>query len=543
MFQSNNLSIRFKIIFISLIGGFGLILNILYTHVVVKNNSFRLNEITNIYFPIIQNADACITHLDKIKKAFSESISAGELIFIKEARASQNAIYRYLDNISTTSPDNSNTVYKLRNEFDTYYTSNKELAEGIISGKLNSIYLKNAVTKNKVSMEIFEQSLLHFRNTNSKIFLSLISSTDAEAKKSLDVGIIIFIIVGLSLIFSTLTVIKTLNRSFSDIIGSLKNMALGEVKNYSIKKSRGTDGTPIELIRVKEALDSVTSRFIETENEVLHLNASLQEKVDDATSQLQSVNKKLNEAVISANEASQAKSAFLANMSHELRTPMNAIIGYGELIEEDINNKEYENMTDDIRSVRTASNHLLSLISDILDLSKIEAGKMEFKPVPFNLVQLTDDIEATVKPLAMNGNNTYTVDIQTKSMEMFTDLTKLKQILLNLLSNACKFTSNGEIKLIIKSYYETHAEYLHFEVCDTGIGIPAKNIATLFDSFTQVDSTTTKKFGGTGLGLAISRRYAQSMGGDIQAESSENNGSKFVVIMPLRLAKDMASGM
>jgi signal transduction histidine kinase len=306
-------------------------------------------------------------------------------------------------------------------------------------------------------------------------------------------------------------------------------MAKGKVDKNLLTQPHEHDNVhvPEELLRVKKALDSVTKRFVETEKEVLNLNLSLQDKVDDATSQLLSVNKKLEEAVI--------------NMSHELRTPMNAIIGYGELIEEDIKKQEYQNMVSDIEKVRIASNHLLSLISDILDLSKIEAGKMNFTPVPFNLVQLTDEIEATIKPLAMNENNTYTVDIQTNSTEMFTDLTKLKQILLNLISNACKFTKEGEIKLTITSHHKNRVEYIQFEVSDTGIGIPDDKIATLFDSFTQVDSTTTKKFGGTGLGLAISRRYAQTMGGDIQAESKKNIGSKFILTMPLRFADELAS--
>ena len=320
-------------------------------------------------------------------------------------------------------------------------------------------------------------------------------------------------------------------------------MARGKIEKYSqIDQSTYNNiHTPIELIHVRDALSSVTKRFLEKENEILELNQSLQDKVENATSQLQLVNKQLEDAVTIANGANLAKSTFLANMSHELRTPMNAIIGYGEMLEEDIKNQEYSNLIPDIQKVRTASKHLLSLISDILDLSKIEAGKMKFTPVPFNLIQLTEEIEATIKPLILDGNNKYIVDIQTNSDEMFTDLVKLKQILLNLLSNACKFTKEGEIKLVISSHHENQTEYLQFEVSDTGIGVPADKIVTLFDSFTQVDSTTTKKFGGTGLGLAISKRYAETMGGDIQAESKEDIGSKFIVTIPLRFAADMAS--
>jgi signal transduction histidine kinase len=543
MFQFVNLSIRNKILFIAIVGGLGLSINIFYTHTVVKENSSRLKNIKNIYFPIIEKADASTTYLDKINHLFSESITSGETIFIESAEIAKNEMHHTLMGIAVISPEKKVPMLKLIDEFDLYYAANKKLSEGIISGKLQSIALKNAVDKRNVFFKKFESSLMNFRDSNFNKFSSILEETDLAAQESLDVGIIIFIIVGWLLMFSTLAVITTLTDSFNNVINSLKNMAKGKVDKNLLTQPHEHDNVhvPEELLRVKKALDSVTKRFVETEKEVLNLNLSLQDKVDDATSQLLSVNKKLEEAVIAANNANQAKSTFLANMSHELRTPMNAIIGYGELIEEDIKKQEYQNMVSDIEKVRIASNHLLSLISDILDLSKIEAGKMNFTPVPFNLVQLTDEIEATIKPLAMNENNTYTVDIQTNSTEMFTDLTKLKQILLNLISNACKFTKEGEIKLTITSHHKNRVEYIQFEVSDTGIGIPDDKIATLFDSFTQVDSTTTKKFGGTGLGLAISRRYAQTMGGDIQAESKKNIGSKFILTMPLRFADELAS--
>ncbi len=543
MFKFVNLSIRRKILFIAIVGGLGLIVNIYYTHTVVEKNSARLNTITNIYFPVIEKTDMSVTYLEKINNLFSEAISSGEAIFLESADIVKIKMNSSLDKISMISGDKNHAPQNLKDEFNAYYISNKKLAAGIISGKLQSIDLKESVEEKNRTMDRFETSLINFRDTNFKKFSAIIEETDLAARNSLDIGIIIFIIVGWLLMFSTLAVTTTIMESFDNVIDSLKKMAKGKIdKGHPIKNFEDDNGNvPEELLMVKNALNSVTKRFIETEKEIWDLNYSLQDKVDSATAQLQSVNKKLENAVIMANEANKAKSTFLANMSHELRTPMNAIIGYGELIEEDIKNKKYENMVSDIRKVRTASNHLLSLISDILDLSKIEAGKMEFTPVPFSLVQLTDEIESTIKPLIMDGKNTYVVDIQTNSTEMFTDLTKLKQILLNLLSNASKFTENGEIKLVISSHFENQIEYLNFEVIDTGIGVPADKIVTLFDTFTQVDSTTTKKFGGTGLGLAISKRYAETMGGSIQAESKENVGSKFVITIPLRFATDLAS--
>ena len=536
MFKFVNLSIRSKILFIALVGGLGLITNIYYTHTVVEKNSSRLSTITNIYFPIIEKTDVCVTYFEKINNLFSEAISSGEAIFIESAEATKNKMHLSLDRISMISKDNNQSNHELKNQFDDYYQANKNLAEGIISGKLQPIALKTSVEEKNRTMKIFEESLINFRDTNFRKFSSIIEETDLAAQNSLGIGILIFIIVGWLLMFSTLAVISTITNGFENVINSLKKMAKGTVEKNSTSESHGDDKNhvPKELLRVKNALDAVTKRFINTEKEVLELNQSLQDKVDSATSQLQSVNKMLEEAVNSANQANMAKSTFLANMSHELRTPMNAIIGYGEILEEDIKKQEYSNLIPDIKKVRTSSKHLLSLISDILDLSKIEAGKMEFTPMQFDLLQLTDEIEATIKPLILEGNNTYAVEIQTNSNEMYTDLTKLKQILLNLLSNACKFTKNGEIKLKISSHNQKQTEYLNFEIIDTGIGVPADKMTTLFDSFTQVDSTTTKKFGGTGLGLAISRRYAKIMGGDIQVESKENLGSRFIVTMPLQ---------
>ncbi len=543
MFRFVNLSIRRKILFIALVGGIGLIVNIYYTHTVVEKNSFRLKTITNIYFPVIEKTDLAVTYFEKINNLFSEAISSGETIFIDSADIAKIKMDSSLDKISMISNNEDHTNQKLKNEFNAYYKSNKMLANGIISGRLQSIALKNAVEEKNRTTKVFESSLTNYRNINFKKFSSIIKETDLAAQNSLDIGIIIFIIVGWLLMFSTLAVMTTIRDSFDNVIGSLRKMAKGNIENFSKTNDPifNSNHAPTELTNIRDALSSVTQRFLEKENEILELNQSLQNKVNNATSELQRVNKKLEDAVTVANEANLAKSTFLANMSHELRTPMNAIIGYGELIEEDIKNQKYQNMVSDIGKVRTASKHLLSLISDILDLSKIEAGKMDFSPVPFNLMQLTDEIEATIKPLILDGNNIYTVDIQTDSDEMFTDLVKLKQILLNLLSNACKFTNDGEIKLAISSHYENQTEYLHFEVSDTGIGVPADKIVTLFDSFTQVDSTTTKKFGGTGLGLAISKRYAETMGGTIQAESKENIGSKFVVTIPLRFATELAS--
>lgn len=537
MFRLHNLSIRNKVLLIALIGGCGLLLNIYLTHIVVKENTARLQKIKDVHYPTIERTDTSIIQLDNIKKSFSEAISAGENIFIKNSLPEKNRFHKSLDSIAEISPDKSAIIQKIKSDFDKYYNANKLLAEGIISGSLQSIALQPAVHTTNTSLNTLEKSLLGFRDKNLHEFSYSIDKTDLTAQDSLDIGIIISIVVGWMLLFSTLAVTTTITDSFNKVIESLTNIATGNNKQKTSTQNDLTDG-PEELIRLRNALVDVTNKFQKTENEVIDLNHSLQNKVDLATTQLRSINRELEIAVNSANQANQAKSNFLASMSHELRTPMNAIIGYGELIEEEAENKDYSNLESDIQKIQFSSRHLLDLINDILDLSKIEAGKMELIPEFFSLTQLVEDVSSTITPLVSNRNNTYTMNIQTESDEMFGDLTKLRQILLNLLSNSCKFSKNNEIKLSITSHDRRNEEYLHFEVSDSGIGIPANKTETLFESFSQVDPTKTRKFGGTGLGLAISRHYCEMMGGSIEVESTENVGSTFIVKLPVRYIEE-----
>ena len=235
-----------------------------------------------------------------------------------------------------------------------------------------------------------------------------------------------------------------------------------------------------------------------------------------------------------AEAANRTKSAFLANMSHELRTPMNAIIGYSEMLAEDAEDAGVAEFIPDLNKIQSAGKHLLSLINDILDLSKIESGKMTVYLEAFDVKSLVEDVAATVKPLLAKNSNQLVMDIEPGLGAMTSDLTKVRQTLFNLLSNASKFTENGTITLSAHVIKNGVSANVSFTVTDTGIGMTPEQCGKLFQAFSQADASTTRKYGGTGLGLAISRRFCQILGGDITVTSTPGTGSTFTVLLPLQ---------
>jgi len=240
----------------------------------------------------------------------------------------------------------------------------------------------------------------------------------------------------------------------------------------------------------------------------------------------------LTRARSAAEEANSAKSQFLANMSHELRTPLNAIIGYSEMLAEEVADIGHEELAPDLEKIRTAGRHLLALINDILDLSKIEAGKTELFIEEFDVAAMIDDVTTTIRPLvAKNANR---LDVRVGAVgSMRADLTKVRQMLLNLLSNACKFTQHGTISIEAERVPSAGgAEDVVFRVRDSGIGMTPAQMDKLFEAFSQAESSTSKKYGGTGLGLAISRKFARMMGGDITVASEAQHGSVFTTRIP-----------
>lgn len=243
-----------------------------------------------------------------------------------------------------------------------------------------------------------------------------------------------------------------------------------------------------------------------------------------------------------AESANQAKSSFLANMSHELRTPLNAIIGYSEMLEEEAEELGEHDLVPDLHKIRHAGHHLLEIINDILDLSKIEAGRMNLYVESFVVADLVESVVATVIPLVEKNENVLTTHIDNIGI-MHADKTKVRQILFNLLSNAAKFTHGGQVGLHVRR--EAHlpsgrsSDWVVFEVSDTGIGMTAEQTNQLFRPFTQADTSTTRRYGGTGLGLTISRHFCQMMGGDIQVISEIDAGSTFMIYLPINVESEV----
>ena len=266
------------------------------------------------------------------------------------------------------------------------------------------------------------------------------------------------------------------------------------------------------------------SEELESANKSLqNLTNSLEETVQIRTRELQT-------ALQAAEAASRTKSQFLANMSHELRTPLNAIIGYSDMLEEDAEDMGYMDIVPDLIKIQSAGKHLLGLINDILDISKIEAGKVDLYLEDFPLQELIDEVISTIQPLIKKNNNQFIhLDSENPLGLVTADSTKLRQIIFNLLSNAAKFTENGVVTLDVN---RTHNDWIELKVIDTGIGMTPEQAQKIFQEFTQADESTTRKYGGTGLGLPISRHFAEMMGGSIRVESIPGRGSTFIVRLP-----------
>jgi signal transduction histidine kinase len=241
---------------------------------------------------------------------------------------------------------------------------------------------------------------------------------------------------------------------------------------------------------------------------------------------------RLRVAKEAAEQADRTKSQFLATMSHELRTPLNAIIGYTELLQDLANDDGKEDYLPDLQRVLVSAKHLLALINDILDLSKIEAGKMDLFLENFSIASVVREASDMVQPLVEKNKNTLKVICPESMGIVYADITRVRQCLFNLLSNACKFTQQGTVTLQVERVFQSSVEWISFRVTDTGIGISPEQLKKLFQAFSQADASTTRKFGGTGLGLVITRKLCQIMGGDVTVQSTLGQGSTFSMFIP-----------
>ncbi len=260
-------------------------------------------------------------------------------------------------------------------------------------------------------------------------------------------------------------------------------------------------------------------------DQVSDLNSTLEDRIRKRTSELERRSEELE-------VANRHKSEFLANMSHELRTPLNAIIGYSEMLEEEATEAGVASFVPDLRKIYSSGKHLLSLINNVLDLSKIEAGRMELYLETFDVRSMLADVSSTIQKLAEKNHNELRIDCGSTVDQMTADVTRVRQCLFNLLSNACKFTEKGKIDLIARRFTKNDEDWLEFRVADTGVGMTPAQQKVVFEAFRQADASTTRKYGGTGLGLTISLEFCHIMGGDITVESEPGKGSTFVIQLP-----------
>jgi signal transduction histidine kinase/DNA-binding response OmpR family regulator len=304
-------------------------------------------------------------------------------------------------------------------------------------------------------------------------------------------------------------------------------------RDYSLRASkRGNDEIGVLVDSFNEMMGQIQGRTLD-----LHeAQSALERQVGELCHEIERRQRAQEETLAAkqaAEESNRAKSAFLANMSHELRTPLNAIIGYSEMLREDAEDHHEERSAADLTRITTAGRHLLTLINEVLDLSKVEAGKTELLWEDASAAQILEDAAGAMAPLAVKNGNKLLVHCAPNLPSMQVDVVKFRQSLYNLLSNACKFTSNGTVAVDVVPVKVDGAEAIEWRVSDTGIGIAPDQMCKLFQPFTQVDASTTRKYGGTGLGLAISQRFCELMGGAITVASEPGKGSTFTIRLPL----------
>jgi len=372
-------------------------------------------------------------------------------------------------------------------------------------------------------LEVFQEVTLNGEHVGTLFLQSDMRQWSLRAKRYANILIIFVLVSGLFALFVSSKLQGLISKPILHLedtmrmVSSNKNYAVRAVKTYSDEIGRLIDGFNTMLSEIQQRDTALQS----TNGELKTRTQELEEEVF----QRKQAQEELLKAKHTAEEANRAKSTFLANMSHELRTPLNAIIGYSEMLEEETRDTGKIENVQDLRKIQGAGKHLLSLINDVLDLSKIEAGKMALHLENFDVSQVIEEMVTTLKPAAAKNGNSIQVHLADSVNTMRADVTKVRQILFNLLSNACKFTDHGTVSVNVDQIKFENREWIQFQVRDTGIGISAKQKENLFQEFAQADASIARKYGGTG----------QLMKGQIWVESEPGQGATFTVRLPAQV--------
>lgn len=388
-------------------------------------------------------------------------------------------------------------------------------------------------TKDKMDDFLVSHHIL--RAPNGTTLLKTQAARDIEPyRKQLVEYTIIIVLISLT-IFAIIVggLVYTLRMTLKPL-DELKSAAMQLIKGKNVKVER-TSVPEIDVVihSYNKMSEEITNLIKRLKNEIME-----HKKTESTLKQHQH---DLRLARDEAYAASQTKSVFLANMSHELRTPLNAIIGYADLLYEDAMVNADQQQLADLEKIITSGRHLLSIIDNVLDLSKIESGELRADLEEASLETLVHELNLTISPIAEFNHNTFTSSCPPASQPLYTDVRKLRQCILNILDNACKFTNHGQIKLLVEEEQKNGQDWLRFSIIDTGIGIGKDQAREIFAEFTQADSSTTKHYAGAGLGLSLSKKYCELLGGHISFASEQGKGTTFVVSIPKRMKPDLSA--
>ncbi len=370
---------------------------------------------------------------------------------------------------------------------------------------------------NVIIISVLISSFMTFYNTKRLLTAAYGKEQEAEANKEV---VNLFTQYGLGAVLSIL-----ITSMLAVLYARRISVPIHKLSVAAIEIGKGNLDQTVN-IQSKDEIGFLAEQFNRMVTQLKKYTTDLEKMVEERTQELKVMKER-------AESASQTKSTFLANMSHELRTPLNAIIGLSEMLYEDAKEKSDAVNIDPLQRINNAGKHLLDLINSILDLSKIEAGKIELTIEEFDIKQLMNEIKFMSEPLAAKKSNKLEFVVDDALSKMTADSMKVKQIVINLISNACKFTEKGAVIINVKKAGDS----LQIDVTDTGIGMTPEQLAMIFQAFTQADATTTRKYGGTGLGLAISKKLCELMGGTIKVVSEINKGTTFSVQIPLVVKK------